>query len=333
LTAKTGQIAYWQDPSAFRIILKLKFSFKVAKEPIMPENGETAPLNSQDMLPPRNPRSRALLYGLGITFLAVFVFAFLLTLSSSSNNLTENDVRQIVAEAVGTQIAAAPVNNTSGDSISSDQLQQLVNNAVGTQIATLIPTSTPIPPTPTLIPRGVAEDDDPFQGPADAPVVIVEFSDFQCGFCGRWYKETLPQILAAYPTQVKFVYRDFTIFGQESVRAATAADCANEQGKFWEMHNRLFDRLENQENTPLNDDTFISYAGELGLDTAAFSECLASDRYVNEVMADYSAAQKYGLQGTPGFVINGVVYTMGAQPFQVFDTIIQTELARVQNEG
>jgi protein-disulfide isomerase len=297
----------------------------------MVENGESAPVNSRDMLPPRNPRSRALLYGLGITFAAIFLVAFLLTLSSNNSGLSKDDVRQIVAEQFGTQIAAAPANNASGDSISSDQLQQMVAQAVGTQIATLIPTSTPIPPTPTVIPRAIAEDDDPFQGPADAPVVIVEFSDFQCSFCGRWYKETLPQILAAYPTQVKFVYRDYTIFGEESLRAATAADCANEQGKFWEMHNRLFDRLENQENTPLNDDTFISYAGELGMDTTAFSECLTSERYVNEVLADYSAAQSYGLQGTPGFVINGVVYTMGAQPFQVFDGIIQSELARVQN--
>jgi protein-disulfide isomerase len=305
----------------------------VVKEPMMAENGETMSVHTQETLPPRNPRSRALLYGFGITFLAIFLVAFLLTLSSGNDNLTENDVRQIVAEAVGTQIAALPANNASGGSLNNDQIQQIVDNAVGTQIATLIPTTTPIPPTPTIIPRGVAEDDDPFQGPADAPVVIVEFSDFQCGFCGRWYKETLPQILAAYPTQVKFVYRDFTIFGQESLRAATAADCANEQGKFWEMHNRLFDRLENQEDAPLNDDTFVKYAGELGMDTTAFSACLTSERYVNEVLADYSAAQSYGLQGTPGFVINGVVYTMGAQPFQVFDGIIQSELARVQNPG
>ncbi len=299
----------------------------------MPENGEAIPTPTQEMLPPRSPRSRALLYGFGITIIAIFLVAFLLTLSSNNNGLSEDDVRQIVAEAVGTQIAAAPANSASGGGISSDQLQQIVDDAVGTQIATLIPTNTPIPPTPTIIPPGVAEDDDPFQGPADAPVVIIEFSDFQCGFCGRWYKETLPQILATYPTQVKFVYRDFTIFGEESLRAATAADCANEQGKFWDMHNRLFDRLENQEDSPLTDETFISYAGDLGMDTTAFSECLTSERYVNEVLADYSAAQQYGLQGTPGFVINGVVYTIGAQPFQVFDGIIKTELARAQNEG
>jgi protein-disulfide isomerase len=303
------------------------------KETIMPENGETTTDYMRDNMPPRDSRSRGLLYGLGIMIMAIFVVAFLLTLSANQDTLSEADVRQIVSEAVGTQIAAVPVNSGANAGVSSDQLQQIVNDAVGTQIATLIPTSTPIPPTPTIIPRAVAEDDDPFQGPADAPVVIVEFSDFQCGFCGRWYKETLPQILAAYPNDVKFVYRDFTIFGQESLRAATAADCANEQGKFWEMHNRLFDRLENQENTPLVDETFVSYAQELGLDTAAFSECLSSDRYVNEVLSDYQAAQQYGLQGTPGFVIDGVVYTIGAQPFQVFDGIIKNELARAQNDG
>ena len=98
------------------------------------------------------------------------------------------------------------------------------------------------------------------------------------------------------------------------------------------MHNRLFDQQKNEEHSLLNDETFVSYADELHMDTAAFSECLTSERYVNEVLDDYRAAQQYGLKGTPGFIINGVVYTTGAQPFEVFDTIIQDELARVQNE-
>jgi protein-disulfide isomerase len=197
--------------------------------------------------------------------------------------------------------------------------------------STPLPTETPSPTTIVITPD-LAEDDDPFLGPADAPVVLVEFADFQCGYCEQWRRETLPKILAKYPTQVKYVYRDFTIFGQESLRAATAADCANEQGKFWDMHNRLFDRQKNEEHSLLNDETFVSYADELHMDTAAFSECLTSERYVNEVLDDYRAAQQYGLKGTPGFIINGVVYTTGAQPFEVFDTIIQDELARVQNE-
>jgi protein-disulfide isomerase len=266
----------------------------------------------------------------------VLVIAIVLTLALASSpggadTLNEDDVRRIVAEAVGTQIAALPA--AGGSDASSAQVQQMVDEAVATQVALLRPTNTPIPPTPTVIPRGVAEDDDAFLGPADAPVVIVEFSDFQCGYCGRWYDETLPLILATYPDEVKFVYRDFPIFGEDSLRAALATECAEEQGKFWEMHNRLFTRLNAREEAALSEETLVNYAQELGLETRSFSECLSSQRYFDEVLLDYQVAQAYGLRGTPGFVINGVVYTIGAQPFDVFDQIIQSELARVTGES
>ena len=130
-----------------------------------------------------------------------------------------------------------------------------------------------------------------------------------------------------YPDEVKFVYRDFPIFGEESYRAGMATECAEEQGHFWDFHDRLFVRLIENEGTPLNDETFISYADELDMDTEAFTECMATDRYAEEVLADYQAAQDYGLRGTPGFVINGVVQAIGAQPFEVFQQIIEAELA------
>jgi protein-disulfide isomerase len=212
-------------------------------------------------------------------------------------------------------------------------LQQMIDDTVNTRVALLVPTTTPIPPTPTVIPRGVVEGDAPFLGPKDAPVVIVEFADFQCQYCGRWYQETLPQILHKYPQQVKFVYRNFTIFGEDSVRAAEAAECANDQGKFWEMHNRLFDHTVNHEQTALSQDTLVGYAKDLGLDTRSFGECLTSRKYLSKVEADYQAAVSYGLPGTPGFVINGVVYAIGAQPFSVFDEIIQNELAKNAGSG
>jgi protein-disulfide isomerase len=175
----------------------------------------------------------------------------------------------------------------------------------------------------------VAEEDDAFRGPADAPVVIVEFSDFQCGYCGRWYQQTLPEILETYPEQVKFVYRDFPIFGEESLNAAMASECAEEQGAFWDYHNRLFDRLTNSEPANLTQETFVRYATDLGLDADSFSECLTSQKYLDEVVADYQAAQEYGFGGTPGFIINGVVYAIGAQPFEVFQGIIEGELERL----
>ena len=170
----------------------------------MSENGEAQPVSLRDNTPPsseppRDPRSRVLLYGFGIMVAAIFLVACLMTTplgdfgaSNDNDSLSEDQVRAIVAEVVGTEIASASV----GGGASGAQVQQMIDDAVGTEVAALIPTNTPIPPTPTIIPADVAEDDDAFQGAEDAPVVIIEFSDFQCGFCGRWYRETLPQILA-----------------------------------------------------------------------------------------------------------------------------------------
>jgi len=266
--------------------------------------------------------------------LAVLIVVVVLVAAFSGRgggSLSEAEVRRIAEEVVGTQLAALPAGG-SGGSASSGDVQQMVDAAVGTQVALLRPTNTPVPPTPTVIPPGVAEDDDAFKGPADAAVVIVEFSDFQCPYCGRWYEQTLPRILETYPNEVKFVYRDFPIFGEDSLRAAQATECAEEQevDKFWAMHDRLFVRLTSGDTTPLSQETLVGYAEEIGLDTRSFAECLSSQRYYDEVERDYQAAVSYGLRGTPGFVINGVVYAIGAQPFDVFDRIIQDELARVK---
>lgn len=201
---------------------------------------------------------------------------------------------------------------------------------------TATPTITPSPtvylsPTPTRIPLADAADDDPFLGPADAPVVFVEFSDFQCGFCGNFYRETLPRILETYPDTVKFVYRDFTIFGEDSVRAAQASECAAEQDSFWEMHNAIFDLMADEEHPPLSEETLTGLASDVVPDVDAWTECLQSNRYLEEIALDYQAAITYGIMGTPGFVINGTLYAIGAQPFDVFDQIIQRELAAVQS--
>jgi protein-disulfide isomerase len=308
----------------------------MAEHPSDPPESAAQPISLRDSVPllgeKPQPRGSQSIYVFGVALVAVILLAIVLIAvsgSGSNDNLNENDVRAIVQEVVGTQVAALPM--SSGGGLSAEQMQQLISIQVSTQVAALQPTNTPIPPTPTVIPPGVAEDDDPYLGPENAPVVIVEFSDFQCGYCGRWYQDTLPQILQAYPTQVKFVYRDFPIFGEDSFRAAMATQCANDQGKFWEMHNRLFEREVNQEETPLSEAGLDTMASELGLDLAAFSECLSSQRYYDEVVADYQTAVDYGLRGTPGFVIDGVVYTIGAQPFEIFDQIIQAELLKASS--
>jgi len=169
----------------------------------------------------------------------------------------------------------------------------------------------------------VGPDDDPFLGPADAPVTIIEFGDYQCPFCGLFYDETLPQIQATYAGQVRFVYRDFplTSIHLNAQKAAEASECADDQGRFWEYHALLW---ANQQALDVAD--LKAYAGELGLDTAAFDDCLDSGENAQEVQKDSSDAVGYGVTGTPWFFINDVPLP-GAQPFSAFQAIIDPLLA------
>lgn len=176
-------------------------------------------------------------------------------------------------------------------------------------------------PTP---PRVVAAsvDDDPFWGSEDAPVTIIEFSDFQCPFCSRFFSQTYPQIKQEYEGKVRFVYRDFplTSIHENAQKAAEAAECADEQGKFWEYHDMLFSNSQ-----ALDDASLKSYASQLGLDSNAFNQCLDSGKYTEEVQKDYQEGISYGVTGTPAFFINGVSI-IGAQPYANFKAVIDAAL-------
>jgi len=167
----------------------------------------------------------------------------------------------------------------------------------------------------------VPVDDDPYLGPEDAPITIVEFSDFNCGYCRKWYVETLQPLLDAYPDQIRFVYRDFPLLAESSVTAAYAAQCANEQGAFWDFHDALFTRQE-----PMNLETYLLYVEEFDLDTDAFEECYESERTSIEVENDARFAAGLGIRGTPTFFINGLAL-VGAQPIENFQRLIEDELA------
>jgi len=165
---------------------------------------------------------------------------------------------------------------------------------------------------------------DPVIGDATAPVTIVEFSDFQCPFCARFYEQTLGQIESKYINtgKVKLVFRDFPLsFHEEAEPAALAAECAHEQGKFWEYHDLLF---ENQDQ--LGKDNYKKWAQEAGLDLPKFTACVESKKYQDEVQEDFTEGQQYGVTGTPGFFINGKLVS-GAQPFTVFEQEIEAALA------
>lgn len=168
-------------------------------------------------------------------------------------------------------------------------------------------------------------DDDPVLGSDKSPVTIIEFSDFQCPYCTRWHNEVFPQLIAEYGDQIRFVYRDLplTNIHPEAFPAAEAANCANEQGSFWEYHDLLF----SNGAEALNADSYISYAEILGLNIPAFSECVSTRRYADEVQADLDFALSLGIRSTPTFFINGLAI-VGAQPYEVFRDVIESELAR-----
>jgi protein-disulfide isomerase len=178
----------------------------------------------------------------------------------------------------------------------------------------------PVPLEPGEMRFDIDLDDDPALGPVDAPITIVEFSDFNCPYCRRFHTETFPSLLAAYPDQIHFVYRDFPVVG--GFEAAQAAECANLQGDFWPFHDLLLSG-----NQPaLNSDAYSAYADDLGLDVQALLDCVESGQFTAEVEADARYASGLGVTGTPTFFINGIPL-VGAQPLQAFQQIIDRELA------
>jgi protein-disulfide isomerase len=170
----------------------------------------------------------------------------------------------------------------------------------------------------------VSADDDPVLGDANAPITIVEFSDFHCPYCGRFFAETLQPLMTNYEGRIKLVYRDYPILGQSSVVAALAAGCMNDQGKFWDFHNKTF---ANQQD--LTREAFVSYAQDLGADVGKFTNCLDNQEHIQEITADATYAQNLGVTGTPAFFVNGR-FISGAQPYSVFASVIDEELGKLE---
>lgn len=183
----------------------------------------------------------------------------------------------------------------------------------------------------------VSLSDDPVKGNPNAPVTIVEFSDFQCPFCARFFAQTLPQIQQDYidSGKVKLVFRDFPI---ESIHAnakaaSIAAECADDQNMFWQYHDRLFEGQTQWARLSANDaaNTFKQYATELGLNSENFDSCFTSTKYSDEINEDFRNGANYGVTGTPAFFIgndkDGYVILIGAKPYSAFQQVIDNELS------
>jgi len=168
----------------------------------------------------------------------------------------------------------------------------------------------------------VASDDDAAKGPVTAPVTIVEFSDYQCPYCAR-AETVVDEVVKKYGDKVRLVYRDYPLkFHNNAETASMGAECAADQGKFWEMHRAIFS---NQQKLAAAD--LVETAGSIGLDKDAFKTCLDAGKHRAEVQKDFEDGMKYGVTGTPTFFINGIPM-VGARSVESFAEIIDAELER-----
>ena len=170
----------------------------------------------------------------------------------------------------------------------------------------------------------------PVKGKSDAKVTIVAFEDFRCPFCEKTFTDTEPQIFKDYVDtgKVKFAYRHYQFLGAPSVVAGNAAECANEQKKFWEFHDYLYKNQPSESDTSMyTTDRMTEIAGQLGMNVSQFKSCLSSNKYQKNVDQDFADGQKVGVSGTPTFYINGI-QLVGAQPYSAFKTIIDQELSK-----
>ena len=236
----------------------------------------------------------------------------------------------IVVVAVAAFFAGSYFSTLDSDIVTKADLQEVISK-LESKMAT-----TQQAPNPPAQPIRISLDDDPIRGDPEAPITILEFSDFQCPFCARFHIQTLPQLMEEYidDGKVNLVYRDFPIqsIHPNALPAHVAAECANEQGRYWEYHDILFEQ-QNDWNR-LDSNSLISklseYATDLGLEQQQFDSCLGSGKYIQEIQNDLKDGRDYNVTGTPGFFIGneqiGFVKLNGAQPFESFKRIIDSQL-------
>jgi len=236
----------------------------------------------------------------------------------------------IITIGVAAFFAGSYSSNLNSDQISEKDLDDAIAKIELKILQNQLPTKQQSPPLK------ISEDNDPIIGNMDAEITIIEFSDFQCPFCARFHVQTLPTIMDEYINKgtVKLVFRDFPIqsIHPNALPASVAAECANEQKKFKEMHDVLFEKQNKWSNQNIESvmNTFSQYASDLGLEEKAFDSCLKNGKYIEEIQKDLDDGRTYGISGTPGFFIGneqiGFIELKGAQPFENFKKVIDDQL-------
>jgi protein-disulfide isomerase len=236
----------------------------------------------------------------------------------------------IIVVGVAAFFAGSYTSNFNSEQISQEEFKNEIAKLELKILESRLPNEQPNKPVKISI------DNDPIIGKVSAPITIIEFSDFQCPFCARFHIETLPKIMNEYIIngQVKLVFRDFPIqsIHPNALPASVAAECANEQGKFKEMHDMLFEK-QNDWNNQSTDNaiiTFNQYATDIELENKKFDSCLKNGKYIEEIQKDLEDGRMYGISGTPGFFVGnnqiGFIELKGAQPFESFKKIIDSQL-------
>lgn len=210
------------------------------------------------------------------------------------------------------------------------KVQDLEKNGSGTTNIQAIQQPTAVQPQPTLGKQDVAVGHLPPKGSSNAKVKIIAFEDWRCPFCDQFFKNTESQIIKDYVDTGKAViyYRNYQFLGQASVTAGNAGECSNEQGKFWAMHDYLYQNQPSESDTSMyTTDKLTEIAGSLEMNTSQFRSCLSSTKYQKNLDQDLADGQKVGVTGTPTVFIDGNP-VVGAQPYSAFKTIIDQELSK-----
>jgi len=229
-----------------------------------------------------------ILSGVTVISLLAFIMTFALLHSAFNGTNDNNNNAKVAGAAVNTNTNTAPTNTNTA------------------------------PPTPVDI---KITADDHIKGDSNAKVTLVEYSDFQCPYCAT-LNTTLDKILTDYKGEVRLVYRQFplTSLHANAQKAAEASECANDQGKFWEMHDKLF-----ANQSDLSVDNLKKWAKELGLKSSTFDDCLDSGKYTKKVQDQETEGVSYGVEGTPATFVNGTLVS-GAQPYDNFKSLIDSLL-------
>ena len=316
------------------------------EENIKPAKKQNIPQKKSDELNMKFIKKVQFWQILSVIFFVLFITS-LLYISGSSKEIVEIDAKNIVQSYVDRlEIARPSISIEVGDISERNGLYNVKLMLQGQEIDSYLskdgklffPTGVELDQvfdradvqddieTPKV---NVSINDEHVLGELDAPVTIIEFSDFQCPFCKRFRDQTFDKIKEKYidTGKVRFVYMNFPLKSHEnSQKAAEAAECAHEQGKFWEYHDILF---ENQQKLAVED--LKKYSADFGLDTEKFNDCLDSGKMKDEVNKDFEDGITYGVQGTPAFFINDMALS-GAQSFEKFKSIIEKELAKEVSE-